>query len=438
MRSIELRDASIHYDFIQGNSSCDKSTIVFLHGLGLDQTTWQFLIPHFVGYELLTFDLRWHGNSSGVFYNSDEANWKALIHDFLALIDETGVKNYHLVTHGIGTQLSVEMIIRDIISPKTVTVLSTPFYYPKLVAEKGIAYRAEKIKDMTGGELGEWMIPQILVTTDPFKHETIKNAFEKVQIDLYLDILRLNAKAISLEKLTKVGVPALLLNGEFDVNYPPSLTTVSSNYLPHCRVKIVGNASNMVQIDQPENTAAFIKEFIQESNLMLSQQKKANELNLPYLHLLYAETKGSKDLFIRIDFLTVFHMSVNGIEIHGKWNRRKAKDLIAYLAYYGKSSKERIYDALWPGSNIRNVQNSLRVSLHHLRSMLKEAGLTDLVLSDSNYIWLNKNIEIQCDVKEAFNGKLELPSPNLLFSDLPADWTLQIQYELENKVSVPE
>ncbi|GGA78877.1 alpha/beta hydrolase [Ornithinibacillus halotolerans] len=426
MATIDLEDSSIHYK-VQNQSASE--TIIFLHGVGLDHSEFNYVLPYFQNFKLVSYDIRWHGLSKGCFYANDEENWQALINDFITLIEQEKITNFHLVTHGIGSQLAVELISREFINPHSFTVLSTPFYYPQKVAEEGIKFRMEKIKGMTGRELGEWMIPQILETDNPDKHELVKSSFEKIDMDLYMDIFMLHARAISLEKLKKIKVPTLLLNGEFDVNYPVEINTLSANYLPDVRSKIIVGASNMVHIDQPKETAIIIEEFIQ--NHRYQKREKKVMPDFPYLSLLRQELQ-EKELLVRIDFLTVFEMRVNERVIQGKWNQRKAKELMAYLGYYGRTTKDVIYEALWPNASTSSAQNSLRVTLHHVRTLLKEAGIEDIIHADTQYVWLDEGIDIRCDVIEALNGQRTIPT-NHLFSDMPVDWIMEIQYELEKR-----
>jgi pimeloyl-ACP methyl ester carboxylesterase len=423
MAKINTNDSTIHY-IIEKQTSTE--TIVFLHGVGLDQTEFTYLFPYLKNYQLLSIDLRWHGNSKGEFYPEDEDNWDALFQDYLSVMDKEHIENYHIVSHGIGAQLAVELISRGIVKPTTLTVLSTPFYYPPNALKEGAKYRLQQIKGMTGKELGEWMIPQITITDDLEKQELIKAAFEKVNRNLYMDILRLNARALSLKKLTKLTMPTLLLNGELDVNYPPEITSLGAKYLPDCRTKIIQNASNMVHIDQPKETATIIDDFIQENNYRYKRRKK--NLDLPYLSLLRRELESEGLRLVRIDFLTVFRMEVDGKVVEGKLNQRKAKELMAYLAYYGKVTKEKVFDALWPNASLQSAKNSLRVTIHHLRTLLKDAGIDDFIFTDTQYVWLNEKADIRCDVKEVTQGK-RIVRHNQIFSDMPFDWVLEIPYE---------
>ncbi|WP_407267814.1 alpha/beta fold hydrolase [Radiobacillus sp. PE A8.2] len=428
MKTVELLDATLHYK-ITGKHREDKPTLIFLHGVGLDHTEFNFIIPYLENYRIITYDLRWHGNSIGEFYDRDEENWNALKNDFLAIVEQEAVGKLHLVSHGIGAQLAVELISRELIKPTTNTIISTPFYYPEAVAKKGMQYRAEKIAGMSGAELGTWMIPQIMVNTDEVKHATIQRAFEKVQMDLYMDIFRLHANAISLEKLKYVTVPTLLLNGEMDVNYPPELTNLSIRYLPNTQLKVVKHASNMVHVDQPERAAALLEEFFHMYEG--DRSDRIGALDLPYLDLLHEQLDSFK-IIVRIDFLTIFSMQVNGKQVEGKWNQRKAKELIAYLAFHGKSMKETISESLWPNRTKDHAQNQLRVAIHHLRTILKQAGLNEFIHTDSQYVWITDQIDLNCDVKEALEGKVSLPPAVQLFTDLKSDWTMPIQYRLED------
>lgn len=423
---------AIQYRYIRSKASKRRGTIVFLHGLGLDQTIWDLLINYLPDCDALTYNLRWHGNCSSLFYTTEEENWQQLIQDYLILMDKKGIDTYHLVCHGLGAILAVEMINRQLIQPLTVTILSTPFYYPRTVAEEGMKFRADKMKNMTGREFGEWLLPQILHSQDLDKRELVIRAFTKARIDVYMALLGMAAKIISLEKLTKIMIPTQVLTGEYDLNFPPSLTTLSINYLQLGSVKIISQASNLVHVDQPKQTAMYIKRFIQE-NHQKNRAPSLHQLKLPYLNSLYNHMKEQSTLLVRVDFLHLFKISINGHELHGKWNRRKARELIAYIAFYGKSSKDKLCDALWPDHNKRSAQNLLRVSIHHLRSIFNDNGVEHLIFTDTQYVWLNPDVQIQCDVKEVLEGKGAIPSTKLLFSDLPVDWALHLQYELERK-----
>ncbi|MEN2766969.1 alpha/beta hydrolase [Ornithinibacillus xuwenensis] len=430
MKTIRRQQTSISYHIHTPNHP-DNGTILFLHGLGLDHTAWNYMLPYFLDYRVLTYDLRGHGYNHGQFAATDEENWQLLMEDTVAILQQEHIQSFHIVAHGIGAQLAIELIIRKKVTPKTFAVLSTPFYYPDKVAEEGIEFRKEKLKGMTGENLGEWMAPQLLHDVNPEKHRHIANAFTRVDMTYYLELLLLNVRAISLEKLTRISVPTLLLNGEYDVNYPPELTSISARYIPDCQTEIIREASNMVFVDQPEKTAGFIKTFH-----MKYSKASRNELHLPYLDKLYHELSANTPSLCRVDFLTIFRMTVNGKEVKGKWNQRKAKELLAFLAYYGKSAKDKIYARLWPESSINSAQNSLRVSIHHLRLLLKENGIEEFIFSDMEYVWINERLEINCDVKEAFAGERSLPSTNQLFSDLPVDWILELQYELEKHLGI--
>jgi pimeloyl-ACP methyl ester carboxylesterase len=392
MSYYKTNGADIYYEYVHSADS-NAETIVLAHGLGLDLTTWKFLIPYLQDFHLLMFDFRGHGRTVG---NTHEINWEVLYRDFKSLLHFLGIQRYHYVGHGLGGHFGVELFSTFGEKALSFTLLSTPCYYPEKVAQKAIQFRKKMVSSLNPNDFANFMISQILYDRTPEKYQLIKEAYLRSDQTKHIHLLTLIAQSLSLEKLTRISIPTLLLSGEFDTNYPPSLTTISLNYFSQCKASIIPDSSNLVFVDQPKLVSEHIKKFYFEKQTFINRIK--DRLIFPYLKDLNEHLYSNKDDIskhsLQINFLHQFHITYGTKKIEGQWNRRKAKEIVSYLAIYKKVSRDKLIEVFWPDLPLPKAQNQLRVSLSHLRKLL---GHYEFIIKITH-----QHIEIvenyQCDV----------------------------------------
>jgi len=92
-----LTAAEIHYQ-VQGAGH--KETIVLVHGLGGDLTTWSEIAPELARkYQVILYDQRGHGLTPARGRNFSSTT---LAHDLLVLLDHLGVSKAHVLGHSMG------------------------------------------------------------------------------------------------------------------------------------------------------------------------------------------------------------------------------------------------------------------------------------------------------------------------------------------------
>jgi DNA-binding SARP family transcriptional activator len=164
------------------------------------------------------------------------------------------------------------------------------------------------------------------------------------------------------------------------------------------------------------------------------------------------KNQGSQHM-LEIDVIHRFSIRLNGTEIEGKWNQRKAKELIAYLAYHQTVTREQLYDLYWPEHPIDKARNLLRVSLNHIKSLIENHTGASI----ENYIEIFRDsihMKVPCklDLQElySFIDEIEHTSDDELkaelaikrFTELPDplfplfydDWFLKIRTILESRI----
>ncbi|KHF26720.1 putative aminoacrylate hydrolase RutD [Anoxybacillus sp. BCO1] len=266
----KVNDATIYYEYIPSNNP-NAETIIFGHGLGLDSTTWKLIIPYLQDFHLLTFDFRDHGRTRST---SSEISWDILYKDFKELLNFLKIKHYHYVGHGLGGLFGVELFGTFGEKASSFSLLSTPCYYPKNVAQKGIEFR-KKMLFSHFDNFVDFMIPQILYDRTNRKCQLIKEAYSRSNLARYIDWLKFIEQSLSLKKLGRITIPTLVLIGEFDINYPPSLITINANYFPQCKMYIIHEASNVIFVDQPKLVSEHLRIFFSKNRHFSIDQKSA-------------------------------------------------------------------------------------------------------------------------------------------------------------------
>jgi pimeloyl-ACP methyl ester carboxylesterase len=95
-----------------------QGAVVLIHGLGLDLTSWDRVVPGLIaaGHRAVRLDLRGHGGSSGPGYTLGD-----LAGDVVATLDDLGIERAHLVGHSLGGTVLVEAALH---APGRVSSLS--------------------------------------------------------------------------------------------------------------------------------------------------------------------------------------------------------------------------------------------------------------------------------------------------------------------------
>jgi len=128
----------------------------------------------------------------------------------------------------------------------------------------------------------------------------------------------------------------------------------------------------------------------------------ANDANLNHFAASFLEDyrKNTGINVIHVFYLGSFRVFVNGQEIpRQSWRTQKAETLFTLLATHrGYQSKEAIIEQLWPDSDYKSGEASLRMALSHIRQALGQHGpLNESVILYRGQIHLNPAIEVYND-----------------------------------------
>ncbi len=252
------------YNHIQGPDHAP--TIVFVHGVGLDQTLWKPWMKRLdADFSLITFDLFGHGRS-------EDRTDLCLIEDFVMQID--GLTNllsldrFVLVGFSLGALISLAYAsIRTTLSH---LVLLHPVYRRNQEQLRLVQARLKTAQEQGADVYIEKALKRWF--TEPYRHaqgdamDGLRVIFQRNR-DGYLRAYRLFAEAdreLQVHKLAQVESPVLIITGSDDQGSTPEMTKRLANDLPNASCIINPGHRHMAPLEFAETLCSQISLFLGE------------------------------------------------------------------------------------------------------------------------------------------------------------------------------
>ncbi|KRE50740.1 alpha/beta hydrolase [Paenibacillus sp. Soil724D2] len=433
MNNLHNNDVTIHRE-IHLTEKIDAEYIVFIHGLGLDLTTWHYIVPFLKGeYNIVLYDLRGHGLTSA---GDIPFTWDLMCEDLNEVISDLKMKCFHLVGHAIGGIIGIYYSLKNVNSILSLTLISTPGFYSENVLKKSVEFRHSLASGTSIEPLSSLLVKTISnKPSDSQEVHLLHNAYQRVIVTKYFELFNLFIDARpSLDDFSLLHVPTLVMAGSSDLLLQPYLSGVMSSLIPKSTFITIANSSNVTFIDQPQETAQKIIGFLESPDLSTPCTQYNDPLLIDTKEELFEIIKNRKQKkqqtgILKIQVLTTFRVYINDTEVLEGWNKRNAKKILIYLLLHPTSTREELYDEFWPDLEIGKAQNNLRVSLNYLNKLIYTDQFSFLH-TDREHIYLKG--QIQCDLNDliemlhrAANEEIPKKKEKLvldIIENLPLDW----------------
>lgn len=260
MPLVQVRDIPVNY--MIHNSDSAGETIVFIHGLGLNQEVWEPVLPYIrENYRVVLFDLRGHG---GTGRGEAPISWSLFIHDLHDLLTRLELGPVHLLGHGFGASLAVKFSLQHAELVKSLMLLSTPAFLPRKTVESIIHSRKQLTDKGSMLELAESMASGICrLSAEHAFYPTVVSAYLSIAPETYFEALELYAAGPVNEDFARLAHPTLALVGAED-SISLASNALSSQLLMHSSLIVVPDASNTLFIDKPAFMSQRLREFIED------------------------------------------------------------------------------------------------------------------------------------------------------------------------------
>ena len=224
MSTAQVNGIEINYQ-LEGEGD---ETIVLVNGLADDLETWAFQMDDLLGagYRVLRFDNRGVGRTSAP---AGPYTSRMLADDTKALVDELGLRGFHMMGISMGGMIAQEYAINHGADLKTVTLACTyaapgPFcsrmfaMWADMAPVNGVPFI---MRDVT---LWAFTVPFFEEREDELKEFEAGMAELAMSTDAYLAQLNVIQTHDTIDRLGSVSVPTLVLAGEEDILIPVRLS----------------------------------------------------------------------------------------------------------------------------------------------------------------------------------------------------------------------
>lgn len=244
-------------------------TLIFLHGVGLNQSIWaeqvKVLKPDF---QVITYDLLGHGRNAPAKSNAPLSDW---IDQLNGVVRDLALKKFALVGFSFGGLIAQAYAAQNSRKIDRLVLMST-------VYDRSEAERASVLArlDLVKREGPQATIPTALLRW--FSPE-----FSKARPEImnqYEALLRGNDAASFLSAyecfamvdrelvgaLAEFNRPALVITGELDTGSTPAMARKLAGMIPGAECSIIAGGRHMMPVEMPDEVNSVLCRFLKKGN----------------------------------------------------------------------------------------------------------------------------------------------------------------------------
>ena len=254
-----VNHVKLHYE-IDG----DGPWLTLSHSVGTNNSMWapqvDALSRHF---KVLRIETRGHGQSAspaGPYRMSDLAK------DVVALWDELGIQRSHWLGLSMGGMIGQTLAINAPERLSNLILANTtgrgPVNAPALWADRAATAQSKGMSAMVEGSLSRWF-------TEPYRAAhpdvmaRVAAMIEGASVEGYSACCLAIGAVNTLEALTQVRIPTLIIVGESDQATPPAMAQQLHEHLVDSQLCVLPNAAHLSNMEQPglftEAVLTFLK-----------------------------------------------------------------------------------------------------------------------------------------------------------------------------------
>ena len=245
--------------------SGDGPTVVLVHGLGVNQAMWQWLLPTLTKhFDVVSYDLWGHGESPNP---PSVPNLQLFSQQILELINDTDIAVTAVVGFSIGGMIARRFAYDHSTRLSALAILNSSHDRTDF-ENKAVQIRADQAQErgpaaMVDTALNRWF-------TDGFKSKNpktmdlVKRWLEANNPDIYPQIYRVLADGDSelVDIIEQIKCPTLVMTGQDDLGNSPDMAYRMAKVIPAARCIILPKLKHMAVIEDPDQFNSHLVSFL--------------------------------------------------------------------------------------------------------------------------------------------------------------------------------
>ena len=261
MPQIKVNEVDLFYTE-QGNGD---ETIVFGHGLLMDNSMWDLVAPRFSDhYRVICFDFRGQGNSER--FGSD-FSIDGLVADTVALIQTVSQEPVHYVGLSMGGMVGMPLAARHPKLLRSLVLLDTSAQSEPAKNNIRYALMTAVVKLFGVKPLVPSMLPLMFgksFLSDPLNHELINHWKQKLRAlkkTITGPVSGVTKRRDVTQELTSIICPTLIIVGDEDHTTPMSCAKNIAAHISGSELKIIPQCGHSCALEKPEAVVDLMKQF---------------------------------------------------------------------------------------------------------------------------------------------------------------------------------
>ena len=255
---------------VSGSTDKNAPTIVFLHGLGADQTSWRLLAPAFEdNYRVVLLDLIGAGNSDTSAYDyARHGSLQGHADDLLDVLHALGAREVAFVGHSVSSIIGVLAAIKEpTLFGRLVLLAPSPRFIDGEGYTGGFARRdieellAAMEQDYAGWTNG--IAPLMVGSSNTALITELTNSFMQSNPLIAQHFARTTFLTDHRADLPLLTTPVLILQCAHDVIAPLAVGTYLHEHLPDSQLAIIDTPGHCAHLTAPDQTRREIEEFLE-------------------------------------------------------------------------------------------------------------------------------------------------------------------------------
>ncbi len=230
--------------------------LVLIHGFPLDHSSWDALLPHLDGFDVITPDLRGFGESAimdGAYTIDDMAD------DVIALLDALKVEKAAFVGHSMGGYVALAIARKHLDRISGLGLVSTQALPDSAERKAGRYATAEQVGAQGSVVVADAMAPKL--SADPQQVSALRELILRQPADGIMGALAAMAeRADSTDILPTLSFPVVLVHGLADGLIPVERSREMQALIPQASLAEIPNVGHMPMLESPAETAKALKD----------------------------------------------------------------------------------------------------------------------------------------------------------------------------------
>jgi pimeloyl-ACP methyl ester carboxylesterase len=240
-----------------------QPVVVFIHGAQQDHTCWTLQSRWFAhhGFSVLVPDLPGHGKSDG----EPLASVEAIAGWVVAMLDALGVPQASIIGHSMGSLVTLELAVSHAARVKQAVLIGTSLPMPVAPAlldaardnEPKAAAMINTWSYSASGQIGGNTVPGLWLLG---VNERLM-ARQKPGV-FHVDLAACNAYTRTLESLSAITAPVLIVAGSQDKMTSPKLAKAVQAAIPGARLVSIEGSGHALMAERPDAVLDALIDFL--------------------------------------------------------------------------------------------------------------------------------------------------------------------------------